>query len=148
MSAGPRKAGEFAAPRQVVLFDGVCGLCNRFVQYVIVHDTNEVLHFAPLQGAAAARVLARHQMPNVLDSVVFVEHFGEPQERVSTRAQAVLRILALLGPQLRWVGLLRYFPNAVLNLGYWFVAKTRYGIFGRSEACMVPTAAQRRRFLE
>jgi predicted DCC family thiol-disulfide oxidoreductase YuxK len=148
MSENPRKTSEFAAPKQVVLYDGVCGLCDKFVQYAIAHDKDGVLFFAPLQGTAAARVLGRHQIPMLLDTVFLVQNFGEVNERLFTRAPAVIRILMLLGDAFRWLGFMRYVPDFVLNGGYWLVAKTRYRIFGKFDSCTIPTPELRRRFIE
>jgi predicted DCC family thiol-disulfide oxidoreductase YuxK len=126
----------------VLLFDGVCNLCNGWVRFVIARDTRAVFRFAPLQSPAGVR-LAGHSAAQALESMVLL-HKG----KTYVGSAAVLRTLALLGPP--W-GLLKYLlavPRPVRDAVYRFVAARRYRWFGRLEACRLPTPAERGRFLE
>ena len=126
------------------MFDGVCNLCNGFVQFVIERDPSGRFQFAALQSDAARRVLAAHDAPNPLaDSVVLIE-----EGRVYTGSTAALRIAR--GLRLPWplAGVLLAIPRPLRDGIYAGVARRRYRWFGRREQCMVPTAATRSRFIE
>ena len=126
-----------------ILFDGVCNLCNGFVQFVIARDPSSRFRFAALQSAAAAHLLASNGAPPSLqDSVVLVEG-----SRVFTRSTAALRIVRWL----RFPWPLAYafvvIPRPIRDGVYDLVARRRYRWFGRRDACMVPTPELRARFL-
>jgi predicted DCC family thiol-disulfide oxidoreductase YuxK len=131
-----------------VFYDGVCRFCDRFVQFVLARDRAGRFRFAPLQGAFAARALGAHgRRPGDLDTAYVLTADG----RVLSRSRAVLFVLANLGG-LWWVlGLLRVVPAVIADRVYDGVARVRYRIFGRLEgndACRVPTAAERARFID
>jgi predicted DCC family thiol-disulfide oxidoreductase YuxK len=135
----------------VVLYDGVCGLCNRFVNFVLPRDRRGRFHFAPLQGPFAAEVLRRHGLtPPAGDpeSIVLVESCGTPSERLSNRSTAALRIVARLPGPWSWLGVLRLVPRPLRDWVYDRVANSRYRIFGKLDACPVPSRETRARFLE
>lgn len=126
----------------VVFFDGVCGFCNASVNFCLKHDTRQRLLFAPLQGVTAEQLLPG-SLRERLDSLVFWT-----PERAFVRSAAVVRVLWTLGDG--WMilgGLLWLIPLPVRDLGYRIVARWRYRLFGRSEACRLPSAAERERFL-
>jgi predicted DCC family thiol-disulfide oxidoreductase YuxK len=132
------------ATRPLILFDGVCNLCNGFVQFVIERDPPGRFQFATLQSEAARRVLAVHGAPSPLaDSVVLIE-----EGRVYTGSTAALRIAR--GLRFPWplVGVLLAIPRPLRDGIYAGVARRRYQWFGQREQCMVPTAATRSRFIE
>jgi len=82
----------------IVFYDGVCGLCNRLVQFLLKRDRNDRLRFASLQSEFAAKVLTRHGIdPRDLDTLHVVENYEEPSERVLNRSDAVLRAIGELG---------------------------------------------------
>jgi predicted DCC family thiol-disulfide oxidoreductase YuxK len=134
-------------PPRIVLFDGVCVVCNRSVDWLLRRDTSGLLSFAPLQGETAARVRAvwPEVVPDGLDTVVYVDRSGSPPH-VWLRSRAVREILETLGggPGL---ALLRILPAPVADLGYRIFARLRYTLFGRRDACRVPTPEERLRFL-
>jgi predicted DCC family thiol-disulfide oxidoreductase YuxK len=126
------------------LFDGVCNLCNRFVQFVIEHDPDGRFQFAALQSAAARRVLTGyHPLSPVPDSVVLVE-----DGRVFTGSTAALRIARGLRFPWTLAAALLAIPRPLRDWIYAFVARRRYRWFGQREHCMVPTPALRSRFLD
>lgn len=131
---------------RLVLYDGVCGLCDKSVQWLLDNDPEGRLRFAPLQGETAAAVLARHPEVEEIDSILFVEREGD-EERVYWRSRALFRIAAHLQTRWRALRLLRIFPAFLTDLGYRLVAKIRYRVWGKLDSCRVPTPDERARFL-
>ncbi|MBI4179231.1 lipase maturation factor family protein [bacterium] len=132
----------------VVLFDGVCGLCDRTVQFLLDQDTMGSFKFAPLQGETAAAVLARHPgIERDLQTIIVVRSFGTPEESVAIRSQAVLEMLDDLGGFWRVVSGSRVVPQAIRDVVYRWVARNRYKWFGRYDACRLPEPSVRSRFL-
>ena len=139
--ADPLAAGE---PR-IVLFDGVCNLCNGTVQFIIDRDPGGSFRFASLQGEAGARVLREHGREPPKgdpDSIILVEG-----GRIYDHSDAALRIARALG--LPWsLAVLGFaLPRFVRDALYRLIARNRYRWFGREESCRVPTPALRARFL-
>lgn len=134
----------------ILLYDGVCGLCNRFVQFILHHDPDAIFRFASLQSPLAAKILSRHQATATgLDTVYLVLNPGLPDERLLSRSAAVLHVLKQLGPPWGSVAyVLQFIPQPLRDLGYNFIARRRYRIFGRSEICMLPRDSDRARFLD
>ena len=134
----------------IVLYDGVCGLCNRLVQFLLKHDHDGRLYFASLQSDFAVRLLQRHGFdPKDLDTLHVVENFEQPDERVLQRSDAILRAGRELGGL--WAALSslgRIVPRPVRDLVYRFVAQNRYRVFGKYDTCMLPDPSQRSRFLD
>jgi predicted DCC family thiol-disulfide oxidoreductase YuxK len=134
----------------ILLYDGVCGLCNRFVQFILHRDRNAVFRFASLQSAFSAPILARHcANPNDLDTVYLVLNHELPNEQLLSRSDAVLSVLKQLQDPWRPVALLlQPIPKFLRNPAYNLIARHRYRLFGRSEKCMLPPDADHSRFLD
>jgi predicted DCC family thiol-disulfide oxidoreductase YuxK len=129
------------------LYDGVCGLCNAGVRFLLRRRRAERFQFAPLQGALAAAALRRHGCdPTRLDAVVVVADAGTERERLLRGPRAVLFALSQLGGAWRLVRLLAPLPDPLLETAYRFVAYNRYRWFGRSDACAPPDPPRRSRF--
>jgi len=131
-----------------ILFDGVCNLCNGFVQFVIRHDAAGRFRFAALQSEAAQALLAAHGQalaPAELADPTSVMLVADG--RVYTHSAAVLRIAARLDGPWRVLALGRALPRPWRDAAYRFVARHRYRWFGRQESCMLPTPELRGRFL-
>jgi predicted DCC family thiol-disulfide oxidoreductase YuxK len=126
----------------VLLFDGVCTLCNGFVRFVIDRDPAGRFQFAPLQSDAARRVLGAAPQP-LPDSLVLVEN-----GRLFTRSTAALRVARGLRSPWPLAYLLVAVPRPVRDWVYDAVARNRYRWFGRRDVCMVPTPDLRARFLD
>jgi predicted DCC family thiol-disulfide oxidoreductase YuxK len=141
---------EEAAANPIILYDGVCGLCNRLVQFLLKRDKRGRLRFASLQSDFAARVLTRHGIdPKDLDTVQVVLNYDQPDERIVNRSDAVLRAVAELGmPWKALAAMARFVPRALRNVVYGFVARNRYSVFGKYDTCMLPDPDQRHRFLD
>ena len=134
----------------IILYDGVCGLCNRLVQFLLKHDKDGRLRFAALQSDFAVKILGRHGIdPKDLDTVHVVENYDQPGERVLQRSDAILRAGRELGGL--WgasSSIARVVPRALRDLVYRFVATNRYRVFGKYDTCMLPNPNQRSRFLD
>jgi predicted DCC family thiol-disulfide oxidoreductase YuxK len=139
MADGPRDA----ASGPIILFDGHCNLCSGWVRFVLAREGRTSFRFASLQSAAGARLLAAHGLPADLQTVVLIE-----EGRAFDRSTAVARMLRRLRSPWPALGLLiRLLPRPLRDRAYGMVARNRYRWFGRQEACLLPTPAQRERFL-
>lgn len=129
--------------RPIVLFDGVCNLCNGAVNFIIDRDKQQQFRFASLQSEVGEKLLAQHEMSaTYLHSLVLVE--GQKVFIKSTAPLKIARRLDGLWP-LCYIFIL--LPPVVRDFFYDIVARNRYRLFGKSEACRYPTAADRARFL-
>lgn len=133
----------------LLLYDGVCGLCDRSVQFVLRHDKRDRFRFATLQGDTGSVAAAKHGIdPTELSSFVLIlDHEGQ-SERVMTRGRAGMRVLWELGGFWRLVGWLSVLPGWLVNPFYNLIAKNRYRIFGKLEACRIPTPGERAKFVD
>ncbi|HEY0347161.1 MAG TPA: DCC1-like thiol-disulfide oxidoreductase family protein [Pyrinomonadaceae bacterium] len=135
--------------KAIVLYDGVCGLCNRAVQFLLKRDHHDRIQFASLQSDFAARVLQRHGMdPKSLDTVYAVLNHGEPNETLLAKGDAFLFFAKTIGGIWGVARVGRIIPRPIRNWLYDFIARHRYQVFGRSESCMLPDPKQRHKFLE
>lgn len=127
----------------ILLFDGVCNLCNGAVNFVIDRDSAAKVRFGALQSEAGQRLLAQSSLPDTyLDSLVLCEG-----AKVYTGARGALRLAWHLGGAWRALWGLRVLPSWVLEPLYGLVAKYRYRWFGQLEACRIPTPELRSRFI-
>ena len=134
---------------ELVLYDGVCGLCNRFTRFILAHDRSGRFEFASLQSELAEALLSRHgRNAAALDTVYVCADYGGPGETLHAKSAAVLFVLRGLGGVWalgRFAGIL---PRRFLDRIYDWVAARRYRVFGRSEVCLVPPPDQRARFVD
>ena len=132
------------APSPVLLFDGLCALCDRSVQFVLDHERSPSIRFASLQSDVGRTLLAQCGVdPEGLDSLVFVEG-----GRCHTESGAALRAAAYLTSPWRWASALTVVPRPARDAAYRWVARHRYRWFGRLAACRIPSASVRDRFLD
>jgi predicted DCC family thiol-disulfide oxidoreductase YuxK len=128
----------------VIVFDGVCNLCNAGIDFIIRRDRAARFTFASSQSSAGQELLIRAGLdPIDADTIVLFDE-GE----VWLRSSAVLRIARQLGRPWRWAYHLRLIPRFLRDPVYGLVAATRYRVFGKRETCRLPTAAERSRFLD
>jgi predicted DCC family thiol-disulfide oxidoreductase YuxK len=133
----------------LVLYDGVCGLCSRLVQFVLRRDRRDRFRFAPLQGQLAGALLGRHGLDaGELDTVRVVVEHDSPGERVLSKSEAMLHVLRSLGGIWSLARVLALVPTRCLDGLYDLVAARRYRWFGRLDACPVPRPEQRGKFLD
>ena len=134
----------------LVFYDGVCGLCDRLIRFLIRRDVDGRFRFAALQGQLARTTLrARGYDPSGLDTVYVVRDWNTPQEQVLERSGAVLCALSQLGGGWRMAARVGGLVPVVIADGlYRVVARTRYRLFGRLASCPLPPAEWRQRFLD
>ena len=142
-AAAPR-AGAAAGPHPVIVFDGVCVLCNGWVRFLLRHDRAGRYRYAAMQSAAGRRLLAEHGLdPQDPASFLLIEG-----DQAWTDSDAIRRVLAGLGGVWRAAHLLRLLPRPWRDAGYRVLARNRYRWFGRYERCTVPSAHVRDRFMD
>lgn len=130
------------AVRTILFFDGVCGLCNKAVDFVLARDQAGTIKFAPLQGDTARQLLTPADLADLNTMVFWVD--GQSYRK----SAAAVRILWRLHWGWRVTGtILWLIPLPLRNLGYTLVARNRYRFFGKKETCRMPSAAERLRFL-
>jgi predicted DCC family thiol-disulfide oxidoreductase YuxK len=128
----------------VVLFDGVCNLCNGVVRFVVPRDEAGRVKFAALQSDAGQALLRAFDLPTSdFDSFVLVDD-GE----CYTKSAAALRLASYLDGPVSWLSALRVVPRPLRDAVYDLVAAYRYRVFGRKDQCMMPTPDIEARFLE
>ncbi|MBK7939031.1 MAG: thiol-disulfide oxidoreductase DCC family protein [Lewinellaceae bacterium] len=127
----------------VLLFDGVCNLCNASVQWVLKRDKNAVFRFAALQSATGRALLRSAGLsPENFDSVVLFDG-----DRVFTRSDAALEIARRMGGFWSWLAVFRVVPRPLRNAVYDWIARRRYRWFGKTESCMIPQPEWADRFV-
>ncbi|MCL4163067.1 UNVERIFIED_CONTAM: hypothetical protein GTU68_045101, partial [Idotea baltica] len=130
--------------KKIILFDGVCNLCNGAVQFIIKRDKKDNFRFAPLQSEIGQKlVLERRIDTNKVDSIILIE----PGFAYYIKSDAALQI----GSHLKGYGaisrILYLIPNGLRNIIYDLIARYRYAWFGKKDACMIPTPELRSKFL-
>jgi predicted DCC family thiol-disulfide oxidoreductase YuxK len=129
----------------ILLYDGLCGLCNRLVQFVLKRDASGVFRFAALQSNYAAEILQVHHLDAQDLNTVYVVN----GEQLFTRSDAAIFVLRRLGGFWKVTGAaLRIFPKVLRDWGYKLVAGNRYRIFGKYETCPLPQKKYENRFLD
>ncbi len=130
--------------KKIILFDGVCNLCDASVQYIIKHDKKDVFRFVALQSNLGEKITKYIGIDcSKTDSVVLYE----PKIAYYTKFEATLKIAHELGGWISFLRLFSIFPKAFQNWGYDFVAKNRYKWYGKKESCMMPTPEISAKFL-
>jgi len=129
---------------QVILFDGVCNLCNGAVNWVMAHDKDSQFKFSSLQSAYGRQIVEQYNLGgDYLNTIVLLDN-----EKVYLRAEAVLRILKHLGGFYRLLYIFNDLPSPILNFFYNIVAKYRYRWFGKRDTCRLPTELEKSKFIE
>ena len=127
----------------IILFDGVCNLCNGAVNFVIKRDTGNVFKFTPLQEKQGVLLLKTHAVDTQkLDSIVLIEN-----EKVYVKSSAALRIARKMSNLWPLFFVFLIIPSFIRDGVYDFIAKNRYKWFGKKEQCMIPTQGLREKFL-
>jgi predicted DCC family thiol-disulfide oxidoreductase YuxK len=134
--------------RTLLLYDGVCALCNGVVKFLMKRDRGDRFRFAPLESALGREVLARFDIRSFPDGVVLITDMLTPVERIYRRSDAVQVSLQQLGAPWKPMGkALNLLPRFVRESGYAIIARYRYRLFGRYNTCPVPSPEQRSRLL-
>ncbi len=138
--------------RALMLYDGLCGVCNRAVQWVIKRDHADRFRFAPQQSAMAEAVLSRHGIDREAmlksNSVYLVLDAGSGRERLLTQSDVTVQMLLLLGGRWRvWGKMLRTVPRFARNAVYRIFARNRYRLTANYKVCPLPSEAERMKFV-
>jgi predicted DCC family thiol-disulfide oxidoreductase YuxK len=138
--------------RALMLYDGLCGLCNGAVRWVTQRDHADRFRFAPQQSALAEAILSRHGIDQEAmlesNSVYLVLDAGSPRERLLTQSDVTVNMLLQLGGPWRILGyLLQAVPPVLRNAAYRLFARNRYRLTSRFEVCPLPAAADRMKFI-
>jgi predicted DCC family thiol-disulfide oxidoreductase YuxK len=138
-----------AETNPIILYDGVCGLCNGLVQFILKRDVHDRFRFASLQSEFAETLLKRHGADaRDLDTFYVVIDHGQPVERVLMRSDAILHVVKTLGGIWTLAGVGRILPKVLRDGMYRVVARNRYRVFGKHETCMLPSPQHRAKFLD
>ena len=149
MSGSALQALVPARGEHLILYDGVCGLCNRLNQFVLLRDTRAVFDFASLQSATARSVLRRFGRDTEnLTTFYVVADYREESPTLLSKARAFWFVMKTLDIGSAWRHAFRIFPDAVLDFGYDLIARNRYRFFGQSESCLMPSTEFRKRFID
>ena len=123
--------------KKIILFDGVCNLCNSSVQYVIKHDKKDIFRFVALQSDLGQKIL---------------KHIGivlyEPRISYYYKSTAALQIARVLSGVFTLARVFTFLPTGISDTIYDYIAKNRYKWYGKKEACMIPTSELKAKFLE
>jgi len=134
---------ELSKTNPILLFDGVCNLCNGAVQFVIKRGSKNILRFAALQSEAGQQILEHFNLPKEdIFSVILVE-----DKKVYVRSSAALRMYKHMGGVMSLMYFFIIVPRPIRDAVYNFIAKNRYKWFGEKESCMIPTPELQSRFL-
>ena len=141
--------GMKGAGRHLVLYDGVCGLCDRLVQGLLARDRAEVFDFASLQSSAAKAALRRYGCdPDALDTFYVVADYQTTTPRLLDKSRAALMVGSSLGWPWKAVAALGVLPRVLLDWAYDVVARHRYRVFGRYDHCVLVRPEHRARFID
>lgn len=131
--------------KYIILFDGVCNLCNGFVQFIIKRDTDDVFRYASLQSEIGQKLLSERNIDVALiDSVVLIE----PGIAYYIKSDAALQIGSHLKGFSGLSRVLHLIPSSLRNIVYDLIARYRYAWFGKKDACMIPTPELKAKFLD
>ncbi|WP_299707317.1 thiol-disulfide oxidoreductase DCC family protein [uncultured Pontibacter sp.] len=127
----------------IVFYDGTCGFCQASIQLALRYNKRQNLHFAALQSGLVEQIVPQEQIPTPLpDSILFYEN-----GRLYTESEAALRIARHLNFPWAVLYYFRFIPLSFRDFVYRFIAKHRYRIAGRDEACLLPSPEERARFV-
>lgn len=132
------------AGKKIILFDGVCNLCDNTVQFIIRHDKHDVFRFVAIQSEIGQKIINYLGIDtSKTDSIILYE----PGNAYYYKAEAALKIARELGGIYGIIASLSILPNFIKNSVYDYIAKNRYKWYGKKEECMIPTPKMKAKFL-
>jgi len=138
-------ANDVLKNKQLILFDGVCNLCNSSVLYVIKRDYENKFLFAPLQSSIAKSITSEYKIDtNKVDSILL---YNPKKQKVYSKSTAALQVAKQLNFPTKLMAIFLVIPAFVRNWVYDYVAKNRYKWYGKKETCMIPTPELKAKFL-
>ncbi len=145
MGSALEKGQSTEPDRKIILFDGVCNLCNGAVQFIIRHDKKDVFRYAALQSEAGQRLITERGIDTQkVDSIVLIE----PGVAYYVKSEAALEIGKQLKGYSTISSILLWVPKPLRNIVYDFIAHNRYKWYGKKQECMIPTPELKAKFLE
>ena len=136
---------ELEKDKQLILFDGICNLCNSSVQFVIKHDKKNHFLFAPLQGEIGKQIIKLYKIDtSTIDSIILYI----PEKGIFSKSTAALKISSKLSFPINLASIFLIIPVFIRNWVYDFIAKNRYKWFGKKESCMIPSTELKNKFLD
>ncbi len=131
--------------KKIILFDGVCNLCNASIQFIIKHDKKDEYRFAALQSPIGQKMIQeRHINTADMDSIILIE----PGVAYYTKSTAVLKVGKNFGGLWSLLAVFEWIPEGIRNVVYDFIAKNRYSWYGKKDICMIPTPEIKAKFLD
>lgn len=137
---------NFGVPRQkqLILFDGVCNLCNTAVQFIIKHDKDNLFLFTALQSKTGAKIINHFNINTLkVDSILLYT----PNKGITSKSLAALKVASKLSFPVNLLSILLIVPPIISNWVYDFIAKNRYKWYGKKANCMIPTPELQHKFL-
>ena len=132
--------------KKLILFDGVCNLCNSSVLYVIKRDKKNIFLFTPLQSEVGKQIIRKFGIDtSQVDSIIL---YNPSKEVIDYKSTAALKVASNLGFPTNILSVFIIIPNVIRNLVYDFIAKNRYKWYGKKESCMIPTPELKSKFLD
>jgi len=133
----------------LILYDGICGLCNRFIRFVLPRDRRARFRYAAIQSSSGRRLLKDYgKDPDELVTFYVIANYDSGETKLLSKANAALFVLSQLNTPWRFAWIFRVLPGRLLDWLYDRIAQNRYRLFGRYETCPIPPAQWRERFLE
>jgi predicted DCC family thiol-disulfide oxidoreductase YuxK len=127
--------------KNIILFDGVCTLCNGSVKFLLKHDKEEYFHFASIQSELGALLIEKYGLEEV-DSIIYIS-----ENKAYIYSEAIVQIVKNLKSWHRYIYFSHFVPRRFRDAIYRLVAKSRYHVFGKEDNCMIPTESIVKRFL-
>lgn len=127
--------------KNIIFFDGICGLCNGFVDFILRIDKKKKFLFSPLQSEYALSTLPKNYTEDLTSIVVLIN--GETY----SKSAAVLKVMQEIGGSWKLLGIAKIFPQSLSDSCYNLVAKNRYKLFGKKDTCRLPSQEERERFI-
>lgn len=125
-----------------IFYDGDCGFCNHWVQWILKHDKKDDFIFAALQSEFAQNFLKERNLPTVEFNTIYL---WKPEEYYFQKSKAILKIASILGGKYKIISLLSYLPTFITDFGYNIIAKNRMKL--ASQKCYLPTSKERKKFI-
>lgn len=145
----PENKDKILKGKTLVLYDGVCGLCNGFVKFLLHKDKEGQLLYASLQSEFAATLTKEKNIDSRnLQTVFVITNYSLPEETIRDSSDAAIEALTALGGLYVFLKWCRIFPKSWRDAIYNLIAQNRYKIFGKKESCMLPDPAQAARFVD
>ncbi|WP_298348722.1 thiol-disulfide oxidoreductase DCC family protein [uncultured Dokdonia sp.] len=130
--------------KKIILFDGVCNLCNGAITFIIQRDKKDIFRYAPLQSEIGKELAAKHHIDlDKVDSIILVT-----EDKAYSKSTAALRIAKQLSAGWPLLAVFLILPRFLRDAVYDFIARNRYKWFGKKEACMIPTPELKSKFLD